>query len=262
VRKHLPIALLEGFVALFALALLGSLPKEATPAPTGAGGSSSGEAGILAPDSGIEWQPERGRECRRYKRRFICDGPRKVPRPLDGEASDRAKALGLGKRLTASHLLLEPPREGWVEAAREPPSAEVSEELLWPVPGGKLWRGFGRVKSRGRRRMHKGVDIGASEGTPILSVADGIVAYSDNRVRGYGNLLLVVHGDGSVAFYAHCKATYLYAGQRVRAGQTIGLVGTTGITQGAHLHFELRVEGQATDPLPRLRRPPPAEAEP
>jgi murein DD-endopeptidase MepM/ murein hydrolase activator NlpD len=133
--------------------------------------------------------------------------------------------------------------------------------MLWPVEGGRLWRGFGRVRRRHRGRLHKGLDIGAPEGSPIMAAADGLVVYSDNEVSGYGNLLMVVHSDRSVAFYAHCRATYVFAGQTVRKGQIIGEVGQTGLAHGAHLHFELRVNGRPRNPLPRFpRQPPPRRA--
>ena len=100
--------------------------------------------------------------------------------------------------------------------------------------------------------MHKGIDIGAPAGTLIRSVNDGLVGYSDNGVSGYGNLMIIVHADASVAFYSHCKANYVFAGELVRRGQVIGEVGATGLAYGNHLHFELRMHGQALDPLPRF----------
>ena len=195
------------------------------------------------------WAPSRGRECYRKGRyRNFCEGPRRVPLP-HGPDAERAKALGLGTRKAVSHLMLRPPKPEWLEATTTEPEAS----LLWPVVGGKLWRGFGKVR-RGpkRKKRHKGVDIGAPEGTPIRATKGGLVAYSDNGVRGYGNLLVVVHGDGSVAFYAHCKAVYVFAGQRVQRGQALGEVGHTGIARGSHLHFEYRVRGRPRDPVPRF----------
>jgi murein DD-endopeptidase MepM/ murein hydrolase activator NlpD len=96
--------------------------------------------------------------------------------------------------------------------------------------------------------LHRGIDIGAARGTPLLAAHGGIVAYSDNRVRGYGNLLVIVHDDGSVSFSAHCRAIYVFAGQRVRRGQIVGEVGDTGLARGAHVHWEYHVHGAAADP--------------
>ena len=83
----------------------------------------------------------------------------------------------------------------------------------------------------------------------------GIVAYSDNEVHGYGNMLVIVHADGSVALYGHCKAIYVFAGQRVAQGQIVGEVGHTGIARGTHLHFEYRIKGFIKNPLRYLEDP-------
>jgi murein DD-endopeptidase MepM/ murein hydrolase activator NlpD len=83
-------------------------------------------------------------------------------------------------------------------------------------------------------------------------VADGLVAYSDNRMSGYGNAVLLVHADGAVSMYAHCVETYVVAGQMVRRGEVIAAVGQTGIAHGAHLHFEYRERGHTVDPYRRF----------
>jgi hypothetical protein len=194
-----------------------------------------------------EWMKSDGRECYRTGRyRNFCQGPRRVPRSF-GPDGLLARQLEIGEKKTVSHLLLEPPNPDWVSA-----SGTVSGQanLLWPVSGGKLWRGFGEAR-RGTKSKHKheGIDIGASEGTLFRAVANGIVVYADNKVHGYGNLLVVVHPDSSVAFYAHAKALYLFPGQKVRRGQVLGEVGHTGIARGPHLHFEYRVNGRARDPI-------------
>jgi murein DD-endopeptidase MepM/ murein hydrolase activator NlpD len=103
-----------------------------------------------------------------------------------------------------------------------------------------------------RNKIHKGVDIGAPVGTPIVAMKDGIVAYADNTIRGYGNLLSLVHGDASVSNYGHCNAIYVFPGQKVRRGQVVAEVGNTGYSGGPHLHFEYRVGGRAIDPKPFL----------
>lgn len=210
----------------------GEIPSIATPVPT-------------------EWMPRGAMRCiRRGRLRGFCAGPRRVPQPT-GESLERANALGLGTRAAASRLLSEAPRDEWVAAARgEAASAESNANtLLWPLEGGTVWRHFGRVRHRRRTHQHEGVDLGAPAGTPIRSVNDGIVAYSDNEVTGYGNLVIVVHPDRSVTFYAHCRAIYVMSGQRVVRGQVLGEVGDTGYARGTHLHFEWHVEGRARDPL-------------
>jgi murein DD-endopeptidase MepM/ murein hydrolase activator NlpD len=96
------------------------------------------------------------------------------------------------------------------------------------------------------------VDIPAALGSEVRAAQEGIVCYSNNEIRGYGNLVLVVHRDGTTTLYAHLRAAQVFAGQNVRAGQTIGEVGSTGLSQGPHLHFEWHVDGRAVDPMPHF----------
>lgn len=191
----------------------------------------------------IEWRESRGDQCYTSKRnRGFCQGPRRVPVPYGAEAA-LAQELGLGERKTMYRLLAERPDPSWVAAA----GAETDDEkLLWPIPEGKFLRGYGMVSKGRNRHLHKGVDIGAEEGTLFYAVREGIVAYSDNAIRGYGNLLAVIHADGSVALYSHARALYLFAGQIVKRGQVLGEIGHTGFAQRSHLHFEYRVKGRPT----------------
>lgn len=98
--------------------------------------------------------------------------------------------------------------------------------------------------------MHRGIDIGAPSGTPIYAAAGGTVFYA-GWMGGYGNLILIDHGDGRVTAYAH-QSSLAVSGGQVGRGQIIGYVGSTGDSTGPHLHFELRVDGTAVDPLPYL----------
>ncbi len=202
------------------------------------------------------WLESHGRDCRRYHGRRVCDGPRRVPEPF-GPAADFAAQLGLDERAVARVALTDAPPRPWVDAVQ----GDMGPGLLWPVPGGHLWRGFGRHRviiqprrggrlRHGRRRIpHPGVDIGAPPGTPIRAVNDGLVVYSWNGMRGYGNAVLLVHADGTLTLYGHCRATYVFPGQQVRRGQVIAEVGDTGLAHGPHLHFEWRRGGQPVDPL-------------
>jgi murein DD-endopeptidase MepM/ murein hydrolase activator NlpD len=97
-------------------------------------------------------------------------------------------------------------------------------------------------------RMHEGIDIAASSGTPIHAAAAGTVIHA-GWLGGYGNLVVVDHGDGLSTAYAHASAILVGLGQRVSQGETLSLVGSTGNSSGPHLHFEVRVNGSAVDPL-------------
>jgi murein DD-endopeptidase MepM/ murein hydrolase activator NlpD len=103
----------------------------------------------------------------------------------------------------------------------------------------------------------------APEGAPIRAANDGLVVYADNGVRGYGNLLVLLHADGTATLYGHCRAIYAAPGQLVARGQVVAEVGRTGRPQVAHLHFEWRRHGHPRDPLPHLvERPDPAVVRP
>lgn len=102
--------------------------------------------------------------------------------------------------------------------------------------------------------FHDGIDISAPEGTPILAVADGEVVYS-SQLRGYGNLVIVRHAAGIVSVYAHNQSNLVREGQKIERGEVIAKVGSTGRVTGPHLHFEIRKNNAAQDPLiymPRL----------
>jgi murein DD-endopeptidase MepM/ murein hydrolase activator NlpD len=211
-----------------------------------------------------EWLPPGPAGCkRRGPMRGMCKGPRRVPRASEADA-ERARALGVGTLRAATRLLIGAPEPRWVEAARGEVATEAREDtpahelrpppgdLLFPVSGAALWRGYGATRRGRRRHNHQGLDLGAPGGTPFRAANDGLVAYADNGMRGYGNLLIVVHPDATATFYAHCRAVYVPPGARVRRGQVLGEVGRTGYAHGDHLHFEWHSEGAARNPLPHF----------
>ena len=126
-----------------------------------------------------------------------------------------------------------------------------------PVPVGRLTSGFGyrRHPILGRMILHAGVDYAAPRGTPILAAGNGIVEKA-GRSSGYGNLIVVKHTNGYETAYGHQSrfAKGIAPGVRVRQGQVIGYVGSTGLSTGPHVHFEIRVNHQPVDPL-RIRLP-------
>ena len=115
--------------------------------------------------------------------------------------------------------------------------------FIWPV-NGVVVSGFGMRWGR----MHEGIDIAASSGTPIWAAASGTVIHA-GWLGGYGNLVVVDHGNGLATAYAHASAILVSVGQGVSQGETLSLVGSTGNSSGPHLHFEVRVNGFAVDPL-------------
>jgi murein DD-endopeptidase MepM/ murein hydrolase activator NlpD len=96
---------------------------------------------------------------------------------------------------------------------------------------------------------HDGIDMKAPIGTPVLAAADGEVLYAGDRVRGYGNMVVVQHTGDLLTVYAHNSLLLVHAGDRVTAGQEISRVGDTGHATGPHLHFEVRRKEEPQDPL-------------
>jgi murein DD-endopeptidase MepM/ murein hydrolase activator NlpD len=115
--------------------------------------------------------------------------------------------------------------------------------FIWPV-NGPVVSGYGMRWGR----MHEGIDIAAGTGTPIWAAADGTVIHA-GWLGGYGNLVVLDHGNGLATAYAHASAILVGVGQQVAQGETVSLVGSTGNSSGPHLHFEVRVNGSAVDPL-------------
>jgi murein DD-endopeptidase MepM/ murein hydrolase activator NlpD len=125
---------------------------------------------------------------------------------------------------------------------------------MWPVNGRLLSR-FGDRQDpfSGEGAFHTGVDISAITGTQVHAAADGIV-YTAEYEGGYGKMVVVDHGNGIRTRYAHLSAFEVVAGQEVRRGQVIALSGNTGRTTSPHLHFEVRMGGNAVNPYPYLMK--------
>ncbi len=134
----------------------------------------------------------------------------------------------------------------WFEASGV---GETRGAIGRPVSG-PITSGFGfrRHPVLGYQRMHSGVDFGASHGAPIYAVTDGRIAYA-GRKGGYGNFVQVNHSGGLATGYGHMSRIAARAGQMVRRGQIIGYVGSTGLSTGPHLHYELYRGGRAINPL-------------
>ncbi|MCW1383240.1 M23 family metallopeptidase [Novosphingobium sp. KCTC 2891] len=140
-------------------------------------------------------------------------------------------------------------------AAQSRRSGVVSIPSLMPINSGRaLSSGFGmRVHPvLGGLRAHKGIDLPATTGTPIYATADGVVGKAD-WFGGYGLYVQLEHGASLETRYGHMSRIAVAEGQHVRKGDVIGYVGSTGRSTGAHLHYEVRVAGEAVNPLPYMQ---------
>jgi murein DD-endopeptidase MepM/ murein hydrolase activator NlpD len=136
--------------------------------------------------------------------------------------------------------------------ADQPEYQDVAIPAGSPVDRANLTSTFG-VRTdpfRATAAMHPGIDLAAPLGTPVYATADGVVDRSEWNDGGYGNLIEIDHGQGIQTRYGHLSQRIAQPGQAVHRGDLIGLMGSTGRSTGSHLHYEVRVAGQAIDPIP------------
>jgi len=124
------------------------------------------------------------------------------------------------------------------------PPPKSASGFAWPVKGRVISR-FG-VKAKGLR--NDGINIAAARGTPVRAAENGVVAYAGNELRGFGNLLLIKHSGGWVTAYAHNDKVLVKRGQKIRKGDTVATVGSSGSVTRPQLHFEIRKGKKARDP--------------
>ncbi len=157
---------------------------------------------------------------------------------IEAETEDLAeRSQALANRIRAAQGL--PPAPSGSVAVGAPSAAG----LVWPVSG-TITSGFGMRWGR----MHEGIDIAGGSGTPIAAAATGTVIVA-GWSGGYGNLVVVDHGGGIATAYGHMSSIAVSMGQTVGQGSVVGGMGTTGHSTGVHLHFEVRVNGAAVDPM-------------
>jgi lipoprotein NlpD len=141
------------------------------------------------------------------------------------------------------------PGEGDKEREKERPRTAYRKlDFIWPVEGK-----FGDVFEESESKRHQGIDIRSALGTPIKASSAGVVVYSGNTIRGYGNLIILRHSEELVTVYAHNQVNLVEEGTWVGKGYVIGRVGQTGNATGPHLHFEIRRNNKAVDPLLYLK---------
>jgi murein DD-endopeptidase MepM/ murein hydrolase activator NlpD len=127
---------------------------------------------------------------------------------------------------------------------------EVAVPSINPVEIMKFSSGYGNrnAPTRGASRNHKGIDIPGPVGTPIYATADGTVGRAQ-WVGGYGKYVEINHGNAVQTRYGHLSAMNVSPGQRIRKGDILGYMGSTGRSTGSHLHYEVRIAGEAINPI-------------
>ncbi|MEM7604861.1 MAG: M23 family metallopeptidase [Myxococcota bacterium] len=215
-------------------------------------------ATLEAATAAIDVWTEPLRRCR-HRPRYHCDGPRRVP--VAGPAArSRAERLDLGSRAAYGRILRGPADPALLTEAAL--AGEAEPNLLWPVPRGTFGRGFGYTRRGGlRETLHRGVDMPAEVGAEVRAVNPGLVVYADNGIRGYGNLVVILHSDDTRTYYAHLERAVVAAGDLVQRGQPIAAIGRTGLTRAPPLHFEYRRRAVPRDPRRRFVERPRGEEE-
>jgi murein DD-endopeptidase MepM/ murein hydrolase activator NlpD len=162
------------------------------------------------------------------------------------------------KSLFASWTAIErtsPQAGGLAETAYSAPFARptVSVPSRMPLEGAALTSGYGMRTHPvlGGRRQHSGIDLAAATGTPVYATADGVIGRAD-WYSSYGLYVAIEHGASMQTRYAHLSRLAVAAGDNVKKGDLIGYVGSTGRSTGPHLHYEVRIDGLAVNPIPYM----------
>ncbi|MFD2235592.1 murein hydrolase activator EnvC family protein, partial [Phaeospirillum tilakii] len=130
-----------------------------------------------------------------------------------------------------------------------PPPPRAAGLFLWPLKG-EVVAEFGPLPGKGQH--NDGINIAAARGTPIRAAENGVVVYVGNELKGFGNLLLIKHADGWMTAYAHAEQLKVDRGARIKRGQVIATVGSSGNASQPQLHFEIRRGTEAVNPLDYL----------
>jgi murein DD-endopeptidase MepM/ murein hydrolase activator NlpD len=139
-----------------------------------------------------------------------------------------------------------------------PPPPPGQSRFIWPVPGSEISQYWGpcgypfEPPYFGYPHFHTGIDLATPFGRPVYAAADGVVVAATRSSEGYGDHVIIAHDDHTFTLYGHLESFAVHPGDRVKQGQLIGLVGSTGNSTGPHTHFEVRVDRKPTDPAPYL----------
>jgi murein DD-endopeptidase MepM/ murein hydrolase activator NlpD len=198
---------------------------------------------LVPPAPGLVVVLERGQDIKGLLERYNVD-------PLEFM---RANAIQSPLELRPGKMIFLPGVKPQASLDRLAKVREEENRYIWPLQG-RITSYFGRRNlGMGTASFHSAIDIAAPTGTPITAARSGTVVYAGWSNRGYGNLVKIQHSGGDETWYAHQSEIWVGVGQAINQGETIGLVGSTGLSTGPHLHFELHEGGNAVDPLAYLQ---------
>jgi len=161
-------------------------------------------------------------------------------------ARAHGEKLGLGSVRVARRILAGNLEKRWIRAAG---GARPRPTLRFPVRGGHAGRGWGS----GTGGYHRALDIPGAMGARVSAAERGIVAYAGEELAGFGKVVIIIHPGGLVTLYSHNSSLKTVAGERVKRGTRVALLGSSGISRGPHVHFEVNYRGKLCDPLPLFR---------
>lgn len=203
----------------------------------------------ILPVSGVKHTVTRGETVYSIAKKYEANAQAIVDFPFNTFADNESFALEVGQELIVpdGKKPNAAPRPLQNVARRTPDAGAVSAtgQFAWPM-GGVITQGFAWY--------HRGVDIATAHGTPIVAADSGrvvVAGWPDNG--GYGNRVVIDHGNGYETLYAHLSKVHVTVGQTVRRGDVLGLEGSTGRSTGPHLHFEIRRSGTFLNPLSHLK---------
>ncbi len=220
-----------------------------------------GQKLTIPPGSGIDYEVQRGDTLASIAKKYQSDVDKiLVANELASAADIRAGDLLFlpdGVKPTQVVSAYKPPKKVAIVTPTQnnnyysdeslPPAANINTgtKLLWPVLGHRItqyysWR-------------HTGLDLGEATGNPIYAAEDGKVETAGWNRSGYGNYVIINHGNGIQTLYGHASKLLVQAGEMVSRGQVIALIGSTGRSTGPHLHLEVRINGARTNPLNYLK---------
>lgn len=200
----------------------------------------------ILPVSGVLHKVSHGETVYTLAEKYQVSAQAMVDWPYNSFANDETFALAVGQALMVPDGIM--PKEVPVAPrtyAQIPGAGQGTGQFVWPV-GGRITQGYSWY--------HKGIDIANKSAPDILAADSGVVVIAGwPSPWAYGNRIILDHGGGTTSLYAHLSQIYVSPGQQVAKGQAIGKVGSTGRSTGLHLHFEIRQNGNADNPLNYLK---------